>query len=86
MNLRLILDTSPTSHNAEIIWREACRDSGDTLEIVNATSDQFQSLVEHLHLNTFPALVHGNQVLAVGKPTPEGARKFLTGLAAGSTH
>ena len=82
MNLCLILDTNPASHDAEIIWRDACKDSGDTLEIVNTDNTKYRALVEQLQLNTFPALLKDNRVLAVGIPTRDNARKLLTELAA----
>jgi hypothetical protein len=81
MNLCLVLDSSLASHKAETIWRDACEVSGDTLEIVNAANNRYHPLVGQLHLNTFPALLQGNQVLAVGIPTPEDAQKLLTELA-----
>lgn len=81
MNLCLILDTNLASDKAATVWRDACNDNGDTLEIVNTENTQYQPMVEKLHLNTFPALVRDNQVLAVGIPTPESARKLLTDLA-----
>ncbi len=82
MNLYLILDTNPASHEAEIIWRDACKDTGDTLEIVNTSDTRHHNLVEQLQLNTFPALIQDNRVLAVGIPTRENAWKLLTELAA----
>jgi len=86
MNLCLILGTKPASHDAEIIWRDACQNSGVTLEVVKPDDTQYQALVEQLQLNTFPALVQDNRVLAVGIPTPESARKLLTELASASSH
>lgn len=86
MNLCLILDTNLASQKAVAIWRDACEDSGDSLEIVNTDCIQYQPIVEQLYLNTFPALVQGNQVLAVGIPTPESARKLLTKLATIDRH
>lgn len=81
MNLSLILDTNLASHKAETVWRDACKESGDILEIVNTENTQYRPMVEKLHLNTFPALVQDSTVLAVGIPTPESARKLLTDLA-----
>lgn len=86
MNLCLILGTKPASHDAEIIWRDACQNSGVTLEVVNPDNAQYQPLVEQLHLNSFPALLQDNRVLAVGIPTAESARKLLTELANARTH
>lgn len=86
MNLCLILDTNLASQKAETIWRDACKDSGDRLEIVNIENTKYQRLVEQLHLNTFPALLQANRVLAVGIPTPESARNLLTELATISRH
>lgn len=82
MNLCLVLDTNLASREAEIIWRDACKDSGDTLEIINASDTKYHTLVEQLQLNTFPALLQDNRVLAVGIPTRENATKLLTELAA----
>ena len=86
MHLCLILNPNPTSHEAETVWREACEDNGDTLEIVNTGNTKYQALVEQLHLNTFPALLQENRVLAVGTPTPESARKLLTEVTASRRH
>jgi hypothetical protein len=86
MNLCLILGTKPASHDAESIWRDACQNSGVTLEVINPDSTQYQTLVEQLHLNTFPALVQDNRVLAVGIPTPENAKKLLTELTTSPSH
>ena len=85
LNLCLILGTKPASHDAEIIWRDACQNSGVTLEIVKSDNAQYQALIEQLRLNTFPALLQDNRVLAVGIPTPESARKLLTELNTAST-
>ncbi|MDH3948508.1 MAG: hypothetical protein OEU74_06065 [Gammaproteobacteria bacterium] len=82
MNLCLILGTKPASQDAEIIWRDACQNSGVTLEVVNPDNTQYQTLVEQLQLNTFPALIQNDRVLAIGIPTPESAKKLLTELAA----
>lgn len=81
MNLCLVLDSSLASHKAATIWRDACEASGDTLEIVDTANNRYQSLIGQLHLNTFPALLQGNQVLAVGIPTLESAQNLLTELA-----
>ena len=86
MNLCLILDTNLASQKAETIWREACEDNGDTLEIVNTENTKYQPLVEQLHLNSFPALVQDNRVLAVGIPTAESATKLLTELTTARMH
>ena len=86
MNLCLILGTKPASHDAEIIWRDACQNSGVTLEVVNPDNTQYQTLVEQLHLNTFPALIQNDRVLAVGIPTSESAKKLLTELATAPSH
>jgi hypothetical protein len=81
MNLCLVLDSSQASHKAETIWRDACEANGDKLEIVDTENNRYQSLIGQLHLNTFPALLQGDQVLAVGIPTPESARNLLMELA-----
>jgi hypothetical protein len=86
MNLCLILDTNPASREAETVWRDACEHNGDRLEIVNTENTKYQPLVEQLHLNTFPALLQANRVLAVGIPTPESARKLLTDIATAHRH
>ena len=86
MHLCLILNPNPTSHEAETVWREACEDNGDTLEIVNTGNTKYQVLVEQLHLNTFPALLEEDRVLAVGTPTLESARKLLIEVAASHRH
>lgn len=86
MNLCLILDTNLASQKAETIWRDACKESCDTLEIVNTENTKYQPLVEQLHLNSFPALLQDNRVLAVGIPTPESARKLLTDVATSRRH
>jgi hypothetical protein len=86
MHLCLILNTNPACHEAETVWREACEDTGDTLEIVNTENIKYQALVEQLHLNSFPALLQDNRVLAVGIPTSESARKLLTEVATSRRH
>jgi hypothetical protein len=86
MNLLLILDTNRASHKAETIWRDACKNSGDMLEIVKTENTRYQPILNRLHLNTFPALVQGNQVIAVGVPTPESAKKLLSDLAIKHPH
>lgn len=86
MNLCLILGTKLASHDAKIIWRDASQNSGVTLEVVKPDNAQYQALIEQLHLNTFPALVLDNRVLAVGIPTAESARKFLMELATARSH
>lgn len=80
MNLCLILDTNPSTHDAENIWRTACQESGDSLEILQPEKMESRVLIEQLHLNTFPALVLNDRVLAVGIPTPEDAKRLLTQL------
>jgi hypothetical protein len=86
MNLCLILDTKPASHDAEIIWHDACVNNGVTLEVIKPDNTQYQLLVEQLRLNTFPALVQDDRVLAVGIPTAESATKLLTELTTASKH
>lgn len=86
MNLCLILDTKPASYDAETIWRDACVNNGVPLEVIKPDNTQYQSLVEQLRLNTFPALVQDDRVLAVGIPTPESATKLLTELTTTSGH
>ncbi len=82
MNLFLILDTKQTSHDAETIWHDACADSSITLQVLKPDNPQYQALVEQLHLNSFPALVQNQRVLAVGIPTLESAKKLLSELTA----
>jgi len=86
MNLCLILDANPSSRQAEIIWRDACEGSGDTLEVVNTENTKYQPLIEQLHLNSFPALVQNQRVLAVGIPTLENAKKLLNQLTTSQRH
>ena len=85
MDLCLILDGNPASSNAESIWRDACQHSGNTLEVLKPDDPEYQTVLEQLKLNTFPALVQDNRVLAVGIPTAETARQLLMGLAATGT-
>ena len=86
MNLSLILDTKPASRDAETIWYDACENNGVTLEVIKPDNTQYQSLVEQFQLNTFPALVQDNRVLAVGIPTQESAEKLLTELTTAPSH
>lgn len=80
MNLRLILGEKPERHAMEI-WRNACIESNVNLEILDSRQPATRDLIEHLHLNTFPALLLKERVLAVGSPTPESARQLLSELS-----
>ncbi len=81
MDLCLILDGNPASSEADNIWRDACQHSGNTLEVLKPDDSRYQTVLERLKLNTFPALVLDNRVLAVGIPTTEAAKKLLMDLA-----
>jgi len=84
MDLCLILDGNPASSEADSIWRDACQHSGNTLEVLKPDDPRYQTVLEQLKLNTFPALVLENRVLAVGIPTAETATKLLIDLAESS--
>ena len=84
MDLCLILDVTPASSGAESIWRDACQTSGNTLEVLKPDDVKYQTVLEQLKLNTFPALVLDKRVLAVGIPTAETATKLLMELAGSS--
>ncbi len=85
MQLCLILDGNPASSDAESIWRDACQHSGNTLEVLHPDDPDYQSVLERLMLNTFPALVLDNRVLAVGIPTADMANKLLADLTTTET-
>lgn len=79
MNLCLIPGEQP-AQDVTHIWREACKQANHTLEILEPGQPATRKLIERLHLNTFPALLLGDRILAVGNPTPESARQVLASL------
>ena len=80
MDLCLILDENPASTDAENIWRDACQRVGNSLAVLKPDDPKYQTVLEQLGLNTFPALVLDKRVLAVGIPTTETANKLLMDL------
>jgi hypothetical protein len=80
MNLRLILGEK-TARNAMDIWRNACTESNHSLEVLDPRLPATRELIAHLHLNTFPALILEDRVVAVGSPTPESARQLIRELS-----
>jgi len=80
MNLRLILGEQP-AQDVTHIWREACKQAHHTLEVLEPGRPATRALIERLRLNTFPALLLDERVLAVGNPTPERARQVLRSLS-----
>ena len=82
MKLCLILDGNPASTEAESIWRDACQQNGHSLDVLKTDDPKYQTVLEQLKLNSFPALVLEERILAVGIPTAEAANKLLADLAA----
>lgn len=80
MKLRLIPGEQP-AQDVTRIWREACEATNHTLEVLEFQQPDTRRLIERLQLNTFPALLQEERVVAVGNPTPESARRVLAGLA-----
>ncbi len=65
---------------AQSVWATACREAGFELEVFAANDASVQPLTRKLGLNTYPALLQADQIIAIGTPDPARARQILAGL------
>ncbi len=75
--LYLVEDNSHSAGRAAAVWQAACESLGLELEVLNLEAPATRALCERLDLHSYPALVQGDQVLAVGVPDPATARRVL---------
>ena len=79
--LRLILPDTDDPGQARSVWQTACNEAGFTLEIHAASDPGIRDITRELGLNTYPALLLADQIIAVGTPDPASARQILERLA-----
>jgi len=78
--LRLILPDTDDPGQARSVWQTACDEAGFALEIHAASDPVAQNIASELGLNTYPALLQADQIIAVGTPDPDTARQILDRL------
>lgn len=81
--LLLLTDRCATCVQTEQVWKQACNEHKHELTILSTQSALGRSLVENLDLHTFPALIAGARVCAVGLPSLCAARDILWRLHPG---
>ena len=83
--LRLILPDTDDPGQARSVWQTACDEAGFTLEIHAASDPAIQTITRSLELNTYPALLQADQIIAIGTPDLDSARQILAGLTTAPT-
>lgn len=78
--LYLIEEDKNAASRASAVWQAACQSLGLELEVLSLTSATTRTLCERLALHSFPALLQGDRILAVGIPDPGAARQILSRL------
>ena len=79
--LRLILPDTDAPGQARRVWQTACDEAGFRLEIHAAGDPVVRDITGELGLNTYPALLLDDRIIAVGTPDPDSARRILERLA-----
>jgi len=76
--LYLVEDHNHSAGRAATVWQAACQALGLELEVLDLEAPTTRTLCERLGLHSYPALLQGEQVLAVGVPDPDTARRILS--------
>lgn len=78
MKAILILAGPYSSCNAtQIIWQELCNNKNIELKTLNLTHKEGLALSSKLNIQSFPALIIDNKVIAVGHPNKKSATKII---------
>jgi len=81
MKLTLILTGHYSScATIEKIWSEECSKHHIELDVVISETENGQNLAKQLNLKSFPALISGSKVIAVGRPDKHEAEKIIADL------
>ncbi len=80
-SLRLILPDTDNPDQARAVWEDACNAAGFRLEIHAASDETARDLARKLGLNTYPALLQADRIIAVGTPDAATARAILARLS-----
>ncbi len=83
--LRLILPDTDDPGQARSVWQHACDEAGYVLEIHAADDPDIRNITRELGLNTYPALLLANRIIAVGTPDADSARQILERLGKSPT-
>jgi limonene-1,2-epoxide hydrolase len=76
--LYLVEDSNHSAGRATAVWQAACQALGLELEVLHLDAPTTRALCERLDLHSYPALLQGEQILAVGVPDPDTARRILS--------
>ncbi len=78
MKIQLLVATwSPSCRRAQQVWRQLAQDHGLELSVVDVDEPAGQSLMQRLQLNTIPALLIDERLVAVGVQSQEEAEKIV---------
>ena len=69
-----------TCDATKIIWQDLFGKNNIDFETVNLSTDQGREIASKLNINSFPALVVDNKVIAVGHPNEQSAQKVFETL------
>ena len=75
--LLIVPDNKYIADMAINLWQPLCSELGCTLEILNITNPKTRELMLTVGLSTYPALLVGKIVKAVGIPDMDRARQLL---------
>ncbi len=79
--LRLILPDTDDTTQAKRVWEAACAAAGVDLQVLVASDAIARQLARELGLNTYPALLQANRIIAVGTPDAKTARDIVERLS-----
>ena len=81
MKLTLILTGHYSScETIKKIWSEECSKHHVELDVVFLEAKNGQNLAKQLDLKSFPALISGTKVIAVGRPDKHDAERIIADL------
>lgn len=66
--------------STEDIWSVACAAQGIEIETYNIDEQEGENIANKYNLNSFPALIYEDKIIAVGHPSKEEAHKIIKNL------
>lgn len=69
-----------TCEATKIIWQDVCGKNDIDFEMYDSTTDVGKELVNKLNVNSFPAFIIDDKVVAVGHPNEASASKVIDSL------
>jgi hypothetical protein len=81
MKLILIMThRNPACENTQTIWHETCLKHNIELDVLDFENKKGKNLAKKLNLNSLPALIDNNNIIAVGQPDIKTAEKIIIKL------